>query len=107
MQYINYEDARHSLRQIAGEYIQKHKITCSTVALECVKALDKLNKMDTVEVPAVVECERTCSVEPFLTRGMIGRDVYRCGTCSQVVGRRDRFCKFCGRKLVDKGTRSL
>lgn len=102
MQYIVYEDARKALRLIASNYIEKHRVTYSTVALECAKAIEKMPRQDTVEVPTEATCERTCSVEPFLLRGSVGRDVYRCSRCSQVVGRKDRYCKFCGRRLVDR-----
>lgn len=102
MQYIVYEDAVKAVRRIAVQYKLKNKEKFADAVSECEAALGQMKKYASSETAEIAESERICQLEPFLTRGLVGRDVYHCGRCGQVVGKRDRYCKFCGRRLIDK-----
>lgn len=44
---------------------------------------------------------REKAVEPFFKGGVVGREVVRCGYCGQEEIGRGKYCKMCGKRLVD------
>ena len=46
------------------------------------------------------EAKITEAVEPWYPGALTGRAVTRCGFCTTQIERKDKFCRFCGRKLI-------
>lgn len=45
----------------------------------------------------MVEC-----VVPLAFKSVIGRQAYKCSECDELLGRNDRYCKACGRRIQGK-----
>ena len=77
----------------------ERKHMAASAVKDCIKIVEKLEPRTVSYEPE--KAVRTVSVEPFFQGGQIGREVMRCGFCQTQIEKKDRFCRFCGRKLVD------
>ena len=78
--------------------LERKRVAASAVQ-DCINIVEKLEPRTVSFEPE--KAVRTVSVEPFFQGGQIGREVMRCGFCQTQIEKKDRFCRFCGRKLVD------
>lgn len=78
--------------------LERKRVAASAVQ-DCINIVEKLEPRTVSFEPE--KAIRTVSVEPFFHGGQIGRDVHRCGWCTTQVDKKDKYCRFCGRKLVD------
>ena len=101
MDTINRENALERLRAIREVYLEERRNAVAGAVRECIETLEGMPKAEPEIKIVTPEARRTVSVEPFFDGGQIGRDVYRCGHCQTQVDKKDRFCKFCGRKMVN------
>ena len=97
---INRAELLQCLQTIKEMYVEEHKLAVASGVNECIRAVEAAKPVEPPPKIVTPEAQRTVSVEPYFVGGMIGRDVYRCGHCREVVGTHDVFCKSCGRKLV-------
>jgi len=104
MKYICLEDAQARLMEIRETYIDEHKFAIAGACKECANALENLPRKEpeVKKITELPETTRTVAVEPWYPGALTGRDVWRCGFCTTQVDRKDKYCRFCGRKLVDK-----
>ena len=98
---IDQAELLERLQTIKEMYVEEHKLAVAGGVTDCIHAVKTANPVEPQLKIITPEAQRTVSVEPFLEGGKIGRDVYRCGHCREVVGKHDNFCAACGRKLVD------
>lgn len=95
---IDRESTMKRLEKIRETYMEEKKCAAASAVdacMECVRT--EKRSYNTV----TLEARRICRVEPFFQGGVIGRDVYRCENCKNVVGKHSVFCETCGRKLTD------
>lgn len=77
----------------------ERKHMAASAVKDCIKIVEKLEPRTVSYEPE--KAKRTVSVEPYFPGGQIGREVYRCGWCTTQIDKKDKYCRFCGRKLVD------
>lgn len=103
MGLIQKEQALDRLELIKEECLAANKRVCAGTVQEAINSISSMKEIDLSGSKAVVEtAEIIVCLEPFFPGGQIGRDVHRCGFCQTQVDPHDRFCKFCGRKLIAK-----
>ena len=97
--YISKTAALELMEQLKAGFELEHKFSAASAVQGCMNALEKLEPRTVSFEPE--KAVRTVSVEPFFQGGQIGREVMRCGFCQTQIEKKDRFCRFCDRKLVD------
>ena len=97
--YLPYTECMARLRAVKDEYNGKNMRIRVSAVQACMDELDRVTGK-TINFQAE-ESKRVQSLEPFFPKGVIGRDVYHYEKCGTQVGKKDIFCKTCGRKLVD------
>ena len=103
MGLIQKEQALERLELIKEECMAANKRVCAGTAQDAINSISSMKEIDPSDNKAMVEtAEIIVCLEPFFPGGQIGRDVYRCGKCSTRVDKHDRFCNYCGRKLIIK-----
>ena len=101
MDNICLQDALERLDTIKAAFAEEHKSAAAGAIVSCMAALGNMPKAEPQLRTVTPEAMRTVSVEPWFPKGQIGREVWRCGFCESQVDRKDQYCRFCGRKLVD------
>ena len=104
MGYIRKEEVLSRLALIKEECIAANKRACAGTAQDAISTVMAMRDFEYLDAKSASPetSEITVTLEPFFPGGQIVRDVYRCGFCQTQVDPHDRFCKFCGRKLITK-----
>ena len=98
--YVSRTDAIARMQELKDCFELEKRHASAAAVQGCMNILEKM-------VPRTVSFEadkakRTVAVEPWYPGAATGRDVWRCGFCTTQVTRRDKYCSFCGRRLVDE-----
>lgn len=94
-----YVDRTEALRKLRSGLSLQNKRVAAGAVQECIGILESLPVYDTFSY-APKEAQITEAVEPWYPGALTGRIVARCGFCKTQVERKDKFCRFCGRKLT-------
>ena len=99
MIYVNRMEALGKMETLRSGLSRENKWVAAGAVQECVGILKSLPVYDTFSY-APKEAQITVAVEPWYPGALTGRIVARCGFCQTQVERKDKFCRFCGRKLT-------
>lgn len=104
MGYILKEQVLERLELIKEECIAANKRACAGTAQDAISSIASMRDFEYLDPKSASPetSEITVTLEPFFPGGQIGRDVHRCRFCQTQVDKKDRFCKFCGKRLIKK-----
>lgn len=98
--YISKNAILDQLQEMKTGLEREHKRVAASTVQACMNTVIKAQgKVIRYEPETSV---RTIAVEAWYPGAQTGREVMRCGFCTTQVTRRDKYCSFCGRKLVDE-----
>ena len=98
-EYISKTAVLERMAETLSYFELERKRVAASAVQDCMNIVEKLEPRTVSFEPE--KAKRTVSVEPFFPGGQIGREVYRCGWCTTQIDKKDKYCRFCGRKLVD------
>lgn len=99
MIYVDRTEALGQMETLRSGLSRENKRVAAGAVQECVDILVSLPVYDTFSY-APKEAQITEAVEPWYPGALTGRAVARCGFCQTQVDRKDKYCRFCGRKLT-------
>ena len=97
--YISKTDVIGRMSELKDGFELERKRVAAQAVQGCINLVEKMEQRTVSFEPE--KAKRTVSVEPFFPGGQIGREVYRCGWCTTQIEKKDKYCRFCGRKLVN------
>ncbi len=97
--YISKEAALEKMRKTQVYFTLEKKHVAAKAVEDCIRIVEALEGKSIAYEPE--KARRVVSVEPYFPCGRIGRDVMRCGFCQTQIERKDKYCRFCGKRLVD------
>ena len=98
-EYISKTAVLERMAETLSYFELERKRVAASAVQDCMNIVEKLEPRTVSYEPE--KAKRTVDVEPFFKGGQIGREVMRCGFCQTQIEKKDRYCGFCGRKLVD------
>ena len=99
MIYVDKTEALGKMEGLKSGFLRKYKRGAADAVQGCIGILESLPAHEPFSyVPK--EAKITEAVEPWYPGALTGRAVTRCGFCQTQVERKDKFCRFCGRKLI-------
>ena len=101
MPNIDRNEVTALLEEKRKESLAAHRNVVAGAIRECIEGIGQIADAPPEFVMVTPDAKRVVNVEPFFPRGQIGRNVYRCGNCKERVGKHDKYCNECGRRLTD------
>ncbi len=101
--YIPKDEALRQLTLLRDGYELENKRAAASAVTNCLDVIGEMGGKQISTEPE--EAPMTVAAEPWWKDALTGRDVYRCGRCTRQVDKKDRYCRFCGRKLIKKDGR--
>ena len=98
MPYVERAEALEKLETLKSHFLLERQRKAAEGVQGCINTLEKLTPHEVDYAPKTAKI--TEAVEPWYPGALTGRAVTRCGYCQTQVDRKDKFCRFCGRKLA-------